>query len=102
MSDMQPVDVKIEKHSTIDKSFEILFPYLAVYANYDDVNHAEVDAAAEVVKSIVDKYWNEDLFKEKLKERVLKEWQENENNIQEDYFTEGGFDGFLRDRGLVK
>ena len=101
MATLTPVKVRIEPHNGVNKRFDVDIPYARLMVDYDDVDHAAVDAAVEVLKVIVEKHWDETLFNKKRKELVLKEWEDNEYDIQQDYFTEGGFEGFLKDRGLI-
>ena len=61
--------VYMEEHDGIDKRFEMHFPHdLCAYIDYDDVNHPEVDAASKVLKTVVEKYWDEKLFQKLYKE----------------------------------
>lgn len=61
----------IEKHSVIDKKFEFSNEYVSMQVDYDDVNHIEVDVAIEFIKEILDKNWNNKLFEQRLKEKVI-------------------------------
>jgi predicted RND superfamily exporter protein len=76
---------EIEEHSTIDKSFGFGNDNIYMYIDYDDVDHIRVDAALETVKYILNTFWNEDMFKDELKKRALKQWFDNEYNLQSNY-----------------
>jgi predicted RND superfamily exporter protein len=89
--------VEIEKHTTVDKNFGFYTKHLALYVDYDDVNHPEVDAAVEVLKEIIEKNWNEDSFKEKFKEKVLNRWNENKYNLQSDFES---LEEYLENNGI--
>lgn len=82
----------IEPHTTIDKSFSIRNSYIYMDVDYDDVNHAEVDVAADMVKNILEKYWDESQFKNNLKQRMIDIWKENRYNLQDDYES---FDDYM-------
>lgn len=49
------MEVYIEKHSTIDKSFEMSTPHFSMQINFDNVNHEEVEAAIIQLKKIIQK-----------------------------------------------
>jgi hypothetical protein len=53
--------------------------------DYDDVQHAEVDAAALYVQKILNVHWNEDEFRNFLKDRVMCDWNNNVDDIQSEY-----------------
>jgi hypothetical protein len=82
---MSKVLFTMEAHTTIDKAFEISGDYISMYVDYDDVNHMEVDAAAETILEILNKHWDEGLFKEKYKTEVIRKWEQNYHNLQIDY-----------------
>lgn len=89
--------VYVENHSGIDKSFEFrINNALSMQIDYDDVNHAEVDAATRVLKSIVEKHWDDELFKQEYKKELIAVWNKNEYDLQsdydskEDYLTQNG------------
>ena len=93
---MKESDVRIEEHSYLSKSFEMYFPHdVRVYVDYDDVNHEEVNATVETLKEIVEKHWDEKVFKEKLKIKVMELWNKNEYDLQSDY---NSFEEFLKER----
>lgn len=92
--------VYVEKHTTINKRFDIIINELRMFVDYDDVNHAQTDADIRQVKEIVDKYWNYSKQKEYLKEEIIKTWEKNEYDLQSDYDDEGGFEGFLKGHGF--
>lgn len=52
---------------------------------YDDVNHPEVDAAARVIKTIIEKHWDENEFQAEYKKELLELWEKNEYRLQDDY-----------------
>lgn len=52
------MEVKIEPHTNIDKSFEVSTELFSVQVDFDDVNHKEVDAAILHLKEIIEKHWN--------------------------------------------
>ena len=90
--------VFMEEHNGIDKRFEMHFPHdLCAYIDYDDVNHPEVDAASKVLKEVIEKYWDEDRFKEFYKEEVMKVWNENEYDLQSDFES---LEEYLENYGL--
>lgn len=89
---------EIQKHSTIDKRFEFRNEHISMEVDYDDVNHPEVDAGIELMKEILDEYWNEDLFKKKYKEKIMEVWNENKYDIQSDY--ENNLEEYLTNFGL--
>jgi hypothetical protein len=68
----------MEEPDSINKSFEIRSDKISMDVNFDDVNHPEVEAAAETIVAILNKYWNRKLFKENLKRILEKEWKEDE------------------------
>lgn len=95
----ETIKVYVEPHDGVDKTFDFIIENkLAAQIDYDDVNHPEVDAAARVLKIIVEKYWDEKLFKKFHREEVIKVWDENEYGLQDDY--EGVLKDFLADNGI--
>ena len=64
--------MKIEKHSTTDKRVSVTTYHLQLFADFDDVNHAEVDAALLHLKEIVEKNWDEEKYKKLYKQQVIK------------------------------
>ena len=96
---MQKVNVEIQNHDGVDKSFDLEnVPYLDVTINYDDVDHPSVDAAVRVLKNIIDDHWNETKYQKYFREEVLAEWERNEYGLQDDY--EGILTDYLADHGL--
>lgn len=89
--------LKIDNHTTIDKYFWIKSNRFAAKVDYDDVDHPETDAAIEVLAKIVEENWDEELFRNKYKEKVMEIWNKNEYSIQsdfeslEDYLSNYGF-----------
>ena len=77
--------MNIERHSAIDKSFEMNSKYINFNVDYDDVNHIEVDTAAEIISELVDKYWDEKEFRKRLQLKAIEVWNKNEWNLQSDY-----------------
>ena len=67
--------------------------------DYDDVNHTEVDVAAEYVKTLLNKHWDEVEFKRLYKDELCNRWNKNANGLQSDYKDEGGFAGYLKANG---
>ena len=59
---------KIKKHSEIDKSFIIDGP-LQLEVDFDDVNHQDVDAMADVIVKILNDNWNNPVYKHLLKQK---------------------------------
>lgn len=49
------------------KEIPILSKEITMNVDYDDVNHEEVEAAMLTVVEILNKYWDQNLFREKLK-----------------------------------
>jgi hypothetical protein len=91
--------VSIESHSGMDKRFEMNFPGdLLVYVDYDDVDHDSVDAAVKALKEIVEKHWDEKVFKKYYIKEVMIRWGENEYDLQGDY--EGGLEEYLSDHNF--
>jgi hypothetical protein len=76
---------EIEKHNHYDKSFGFRNSYLCMDVDYDDVDHDTVDAALEVVKEILNKHWDEELFKKIRLEKALQKWSENRYGLQDGY-----------------
>jgi hypothetical protein len=93
------IKVYVEPHDGANKTFDfIIEDKLAAQIDYDDVNHPEVDAATRVLQNIIEKHWDEKLFKRFLREEVIKVWDENEYGLQDDY--EGVLKDFLADNGI--
>lgn len=92
--------IHIEKHTTLNKSFDFNTSELNMRVDYDDVNHAEVDAAVQQLQEILRTHWNPERHKELLKVEVMKTWEANEYGLQKDYEEEGGLEGYLRDNGV--
>ena len=86
--------VKIENHSTIDKSFEVSTDHLSMIINFDDVNHEEVEAATIILKELIEMYWDEDSFKSVYKQQLIKRWVKDKY-LQEDY--QYNLDNYLKD-----
>ena len=92
--------VSIEPHNTINKRFDVITEHLRLMVDFDDVNHAEVDAAVLQLKKIIEENWDAELHKELYKEHIMKIWEKNEYNLQSDYDDEGGLAGYLADHGI--
>jgi hypothetical protein len=76
----------IEGHDECDKSFRMDFPHVGVQVDYDDEkDRAEVEAAVQTLKEIVEKHWNEKLFKKYLRSELMKTWNQNDYDLQDDY-----------------
>lgn len=88
----------VSSHSKYDKSFMVHSKHLQLEVDYDDVNHAEVDAAVEQIRRIVAKHWNPEVHKQLLKEILMAQWNKNESNLQNDY--EGNVEDYLKSNGL--
>lgn len=58
----------IEDFSDFDKKFPIWSNEITMNVDYDDVDHAEVEAAALTVVEILNKYWDQKLFRKNLDE----------------------------------
>jgi len=85
--------VRIEPHTTIDKSFRLTTPHVTFNVYYDDVDHAEVDAAVKLIQSIIYLHWDEDMFKNLLyAERRLQ--FEADKYLIEEYNT---FENYLKE-----
>jgi hypothetical protein len=84
--DKPRVKVEIDAHDGCDKNFLVTVNKgaLNLYVDYDDVNHAKVDASVRVLKDILEAHWSEYLFKKYYREELKKEWDENED-IREEY-----------------
>lgn len=89
--------VEVEKHTTIDKFFCVTTKNLSLQVDYDDVDHAETDAAVQQLKEIVEKYWNPERHLELLKVELIKEW-DKDKHLRESYSNQR--DLFLAERGL--
>lgn len=68
---------EIEEHSTIDKRFGVGNDHIWMYVDYDDVNHEEVEAAVNYLKTIVEKHWDMQQFNEFIKPEREKRWKED-------------------------
>lgn len=91
--------VSIDPHNGMDKRFEMNFPgEVCAYIDYDDVDHASVDAGVKALKEIVEKHWDEKVFKKYYIKEVMIVWGENEYNLQGDY--EGGLAEYLSDHNF--
>lgn len=78
--------VSIEPHSGIDKSFHFAIPnYLDLKVDYDDVNHAEVDASVKHLKELIEMYWDSLKVESYYEQELINEWHKNEYNLQSDY-----------------
>lgn len=89
---------KINKHNKWDKFFFMSNPHIHMEIDYDDVNHAEVDAATDVVLEILNKHWSEELYKKRYKEILIENWERNEYNLQSDFED---LDDYLRNYGVT-
>lgn len=49
---------KIEKHTTVDKSFRIIGPDIDLIVDFDDVDHAEINRLARRVTHILNENWH--------------------------------------------
>ncbi len=76
---------KIQKHSSVDKEFELIMPHVRIIVDNDDVNNIEVDAAIRVIEKIINENWSEDMFIALYRDGIEKQWKENKWNIQDDY-----------------
>lgn len=94
--------VSIEPHDTCDKRFDVTTDHLCLMVDFDDVHHAEVEAAVLQLKKIIEDHWDDELHKKLYKEEVMKVWNANEYGLQSDYDDEGGIEGYLRDHGINK
>jgi len=80
------MEIWLEERTGADKSFSLsIDDILFAQIDYDDVNHPEVDAATRHLEEIIKEHWNSDKVKEYYKEELLKAWDNNEYNIQDDY-----------------
>ena len=89
--------VFIEEHNSLSKRFEMTTPHLIFKVNYDNANHEEVDAAVATLKSIIERYWDENLFKSEFRKAIMKAWVKNENNLQNDFES---LDEYLENYGV--
>lgn len=92
--------LKIEPHNSTNKMFSITTEHLCLMVDFDDVNHAEVEAAVLQLKKIIEENWDVELHKKLYKEEVMKTWNKNEYGIQSDYDDEGGLEGYLANMGF--
>ena len=87
----------ITDHRAIDKDFGLYNHAISMQVDYDDVQHTEVDVAAIYVQKILNAHWNENEFKNFLKDRLLCDWKDNVDDIQsaymnvEEYLNQYGF-----------
>ena len=92
-------NVYVEDHNQIDKRFEFHPPHCAMLVEYDDVDHDETDAAIIVLKKLIEKHWDEDVFEKQLRKIKKSNWKNNINGVQQDYnsfedYLEGIFSDF--------
>lgn len=92
--------VNIEQHNSISKRFDVRTDHLSLKVDFDDVNHAEVDAAVLQIKKIIEENWDNELHDKLYKEEIMKIWNANEYDLQSDYEHEGGLEGYLSGHGL--
>jgi len=62
---------EIEDHNHFDKEFGLYNDVVEMRVDYDDVNHDEVDVAAEYIKKILNEHWNEEEFRNLLRIRLI-------------------------------
>jgi hypothetical protein len=58
MSLPKPEPFEIERHTGIDKRFEIYGPDIRIFVDYDDVDHKTVDQQAEKIVHILNEHWD--------------------------------------------
>lgn len=92
--------VNIENHNSISKRFDVNTDHLSLRVDFDDVNHAEVDAAIQQVKKILEENWDAELHDKLYKEEIMKIWNSNKYDLQSDYKDEGGLRGYLEGHGI--
>ena len=90
--------VNIELHNSISKRIDVRTDHLSIKIDFDDVNHAEVDAALRQLKKIIEINWDTELHDELYKEEIMKIWNANEYGLQSDY--DDGLEGYLERHGI--
>lgn len=90
--------VNIKPHSELDKKFKVTIGnVLCIYVDYDDVNHAETEAATNYLQSLIEKNWNDEHFQAFYKAQLLIEWDANKYSLQDDY---EGINDYLEQHGF--
>ena len=69
---------KFGDHTMVDKSFDFSNGVVSMDVDYDDVNHAEVDAGIELMTEILNEHWNDEEFKRRYKDKVIEQWYKYE------------------------
>ena len=88
----------IEEHNQSDKSFEFSNDHVSMQIDYDDVDHTEVDAAIQLIKTILDTHWDEKKFGLIRLSMLKNTWYANEDELQDEY--EGDLEEYLRNNGI--
>ena len=70
---MSKIFFLIEEHTTIDKSFEIEGPGLAISVDYDDVDHVETEALSKYMVEILNTHWDENEAKRRITRESIKQ-----------------------------
>lgn len=92
---MKEISVTIQEHDGMDKFFDMTIGdgELRMEVDYDDVDHATVDAMAETVAEIIRKNWDSELFEQKQREHQRKRWDKDEH-LRAEYAS---FDEFYKE-----
>ena len=96
--------VRIESHTTIDKSFIVRlesevnnFQDVDLRIDYDDVNHPEVDAIVQEMKETLETHWDNSNFLEKYRTQLIENWIRN-REMQEDW--DWDINNYLKKKGF--
>lgn len=84
-SKVDRTQVYIEKHSTVDKSFEFnIDDVWAAQVDFDDQDHICVEAATLYLRDVILNHWKRNEFNAYFKALLKKEWK-NDKELQEEY-----------------
>ncbi len=86
--------VNIDNYNECDKSIYLNANHFSMEIDYDDVNHDEVEASVELLKQIIEKHWDEKLFKKIYKEKAILRWN-SDKYLREEF--DDNLDNFLKD-----
>jgi len=87
----------IQEHTQVDKSFTLKLEDLGflVFFDYDDVDHAEVDAVALHLKEIIEANWDSYQYQNLFQRELIKIW-DNDKYLREDF--ENDMEAYLKSR----
>jgi hypothetical protein len=91
------VKVKIEKHTPIDKNFDIILEDLdfKIGMDYDDVDHVETDAVAQYIGMLIEMHWEDEVFHNIFQTFLIRKWNADKY-LREDY--ENDMEAYLKSR----